>query len=55
MNYDLCFKKERDVKINIRFGAIDSGLDYCPASIFTNGVSTIMHHFSIQFNITPFK
>jgi hypothetical protein len=55
MNYDLCFRKERDVKINIRFGAIDSGLDYCPASIFANGTITIMHHFSIKFNITPFK
>jgi hypothetical protein len=55
MNYDLCFRKERNIKINIRFGAIDSGLDYCPASIFANGISTIMHHFSIKFNITPFK
>jgi hypothetical protein len=47
--------KEREVKINIRFGAIDSDLDYCPASIFAGGTSTIMHHFSVKFNITPFK
>jgi hypothetical protein len=56
MNYDLCFRKERDVKINIRFlGAIDSGLDYAPASVFAGGTSTIMHHFSVKFNIALFK
>jgi hypothetical protein len=54
MNYDLCLKKERDVKINIRLGSITSGLDYSPSSVFPND-TTVMHHFSIKFNITPFK
>jgi hypothetical protein len=53
-NYNLCFRKERNVKINIRFGAIDSGLDYCPASVFPS-VFNVMHHFNIKLNIIPFK
>jgi hypothetical protein len=54
MNYNVCFKKEKNVKINIRLGAIDSGLDYTPSYVFPN-LLTVMHHFSIKFNITPFK
>jgi hypothetical protein len=53
-NYNLCFKKEKHVKINIRFGAIDSGLDYCPESVFPTVFNT-MHHFIAKFNIVPFK
>jgi hypothetical protein len=53
-NYNLCFKKEKNVKINIRFGAIDSGLDYCPESVFPSSFE-VMHHFNIKLNIIPFK
>lgn len=53
-NYNLLFKKEKNVKINIRFGAIDSDNDYVPDGV----VSTpflVMHHFICKFNIVPHK
>ena len=52
--YDLMFKKQEYAKINIRIGAIDSNLDYTPASIFFSD-SFIMHYFIVKFNIVPFK
>jgi hypothetical protein len=54
MNFNLCFKKEPNVKLNISFGSIDSDLDYAPSDVFLS-TADIMHHFSIKFNITPFK
>lgn len=52
--FDLMFKKQQFVTINIRIGAIDSDLDYTPESIFIYS-SFIMHYFLIKFNIVPFK
>jgi hypothetical protein len=52
--YDLMFKKQEYVKINIRIGAIDSNLDYTPENIFSN-TSSIMQYFILKFNIVPFK
>ena len=54
MNNNLCFKKEKNVKLNIRFGAIDSGLDYAPSNVYVYGID-IAQHFCIKFNIIPFK
>jgi hypothetical protein len=53
-NYNLCFRKAKNVQINIRLGGIGTGIDYCPSSVFTSEQST-MQHFIIKLNITPFK
>jgi hypothetical protein len=55
MNYNLCLKKEQNVKINIRLGGLGTGLDYTPAIIFDNNSTAIMECFHIKFNIIPFK
>jgi hypothetical protein len=55
MNYNLCFKKEPNVQINIRLGGLNTGLDYTPSSIFDGNLTSIMQHFIIKFNIIPFK
>jgi hypothetical protein len=54
MNYNLCFKKEPNVQINIRLGGLGTGLDYTPDSIFSDATSP-MQHYIIKFNIIPFK
>jgi hypothetical protein len=54
MNYNLCFKKEPNVQINIRLGGLSTGLDYTPSNILINS-SDIMQHYHIKFNIIPFK
>jgi hypothetical protein len=55
-NYNLLFKKQKNVKINIRFGAIDSNLDYIPSEAFELSESFyVMHHFICKFNIVPYK
>jgi hypothetical protein len=54
INYNLCFKKEPNVQINIRLGGLGTGLDYTPESIFTDATS-IMQHYNIKLNIIPFK
>jgi hypothetical protein len=55
LNYNLMFKKEPRVQINIRIGGLGTGLDYTPSSIFENDITTIMQHFIIKLNIIPFK
>jgi hypothetical protein len=54
MNYNLCFKKEANVNINIRLGGLGSGLDYTPSDMIVD-VGKIMQHFIIKLNIIPFK
>jgi hypothetical protein len=54
MNYNLCFKKEPNVQINIRIAGLSTGLDYTPSNIF-NSIADIMQHFNIKLNIIPFK
>jgi hypothetical protein len=55
MNYNLCFRKEPNVKINIKIGGLGTGLDYTPPEIFENNFTTIMQHFILKLNIIPFK
>jgi hypothetical protein len=54
INYNLCFKKEANVNINIRLGGLGTGLDYVPSDTIT-AVGQIMQHFIIKLNIIPFK
>jgi hypothetical protein len=55
MNYNLCFRKEPHVQLNIRIGGLGTGLDYTPSSVFESNITTTMQHFIIKLNIIPFK
>jgi hypothetical protein len=54
MNYNLCFRKQENVSINISLGALGTGLNYTPEEIFSLP-AYIMQDFCIKFNIIPFK
>lgn len=58
-NYNLCFRKEKQVTITLKLGALETGLDYIPSDIFDGDpfltIQYVGHHFIAKFNIIPFK
>lgn len=54
-NYNLMFKKEANVNLNMTMGTLSSGLTYIEESAFPLGSINNMQHLIARFNIIPFK
>ena len=54
-NYNLMFKKEPNINLNMTIGSLSSDLTYAPESAFPDGSINNMQHIIARFNIIPFK